>query len=68
MTERRMLLVAHTGRADIAITAGAAATKLKAAGIELLALAGESGELDLAVFDPADTAAGPDRDRARDRR
>jgi NAD+ kinase len=59
MTERRMLLVAHTGRGDIAVTAGAAAAKLKAAGIELLALAGESGELDLAVFDAADTAAGP---------
>jgi len=59
MTQRRMLLVAHTGRTDIAVTAGAAATKLKDAGIELLALAGESGELDLAVFDPADTVAGP---------
>jgi NAD+ kinase len=54
-----MLLVAHTGRADIAITAGAAANRLHDAGIELVSLAGESGELDLAVFDPWDTDNGP---------
>jgi NAD+ kinase len=59
MTDRRMLLVAHTGRTDIAITAGAAATRLHDAGIELVSLAGESGELDLAVFDPWDTDNGP---------
>jgi len=59
MTDRRMLLVAHTGRNDIAITAGAAAARLADAGIELVALAGESGELDLAVFDPRDTSDGP---------
>lgn len=59
MTDRRMLLVAHTGRTDIAITAGAAAARLADAGIELVALAGESGELDLAVFDPKDTSDGP---------
>jgi len=59
MTVRRMLLVAHTGRPDIAITAGAAAARLVEAGIELLALAGESGELDLAVFDPCDTTDSP---------
>ena len=59
MTDRRMLLVAHTGRTDIAITAGAAANRLHDAGIELVSLAGESGELDLAVFDPWDTDNGP---------
>jgi len=59
MTVRRMLLVAHTGRPDIAITAGAAAARLVEAGIELLALAGESSELDLAVFDPCDTTDSP---------
>ena len=59
MTDRRMLLVAHTGRPDIAITAGAAAARLHEAGIELVSLAGESGELDLTVFDPTDTSDGP---------
>ena len=59
MTDRRMLLVAHTGRPDIAITARAAAARLAEGGIELLALAGESGELELTVFDPADTSDGP---------
>jgi len=59
MTDRRMLLVAHTGRPDIAITAGAAAARLHEAGIELVSLAGESGELDLAVFDPWDNDNGP---------
>ena len=43
MTDRRMLLVAHTGRTDIAITAGAAANRLHDAGIELVSLAGEIG-------------------------
>jgi NAD+ kinase len=59
MTDRRMLLVAHTGRFDIAATAGAAADRLAEAGIELVSLVGESGELDLAVFDPRDTSDGP---------
>ena len=67
MTLRRMLLVAHTCRPDIAITACAAAARLAEAGIELLALAGEGGELNLAVFDPADTGRFH-RDRAGDRR
>ncbi len=53
-----MLLVAHTGRADIAITAGAAADKLAAAGIELLSMDGENGELDLPIFDPFSPSAG----------
>jgi len=59
MTDRRMLLVAHTGRPDIAITAGAASARLHEAGIELVSLAGESGELDLIVFDPWDQDNGP---------
>ena len=59
MTDRRMLLVAHTGRTDVSITAGAAALRLAEAGIELVALAGESGELDLSVFDPADLSYVP---------
>jgi len=59
MTDRRMLLVAHTGRTDVSITAGTAALRLAEAGIELVALAGESGELDLSVFDPADLSDGP---------
>jgi NAD+ kinase len=59
MTDRRVLLVAHTGRIDIASTAAAAATRLAEGGIELVSLAGESGELDLAVFDPNDTSNGP---------
>ena len=52
MTDRRMLLVAHTGRSDISEIADAAAKKLTAAGIDLVSLSRESGELDLAVFDP----------------
>jgi NAD+ kinase len=59
MTDRRMLLVAHTGRADIASTAGAVARRLADAGIELVSLAGESGELDLAGFNPFDTDNEP---------
>ena len=59
MTDRRMLLVAHTGRTDIATTANAVAQRLADAGIELVSLAGESGELDLAKFDPLDTADEP---------
>jgi NAD+ kinase len=59
MTDRRVLLVAHTGRIDIASTAAAAAARLAEGGIELVSLAGESGELDLAVFDPSDTSNGP---------
>ncbi len=52
MTDRRMLLVAHTGRSDISEIADTAAKKLTAAGIDLVSLSRESGELDLAVFDP----------------
>ena len=59
MTDRRFLLVAHTGRADIASTAGAVASRLADAGIELVSLAGESGELDLAGFDPLATDYEP---------
>jgi len=59
VTDRRVLLVAHTGRADVATTAAAAFARLAGSGIELVSLAGESGELDLAVFDPADTTDGP---------
>ena len=59
MTDRRMLLVAHTGHSDISEIADAAAKKLTAAGIELVALSRESGELDLAVFDPTATDESP---------
>ncbi|MET0966549.1 MAG: NAD kinase [Nakamurella sp.] len=58
MTDRQMLLVAHTGRADIAATAEAVAKRLAKAGIDLVALPGEGGALDLTCFDPAQTAEG----------
>ena len=51
MTDRRVLLVAHTGRADIYSTARHVKKALHAAGMELLALNGEGLELDLAVLD-----------------
>lgn len=59
MTDRRMLLVAHTGRSDISEIADSAAKKLTEAGIDLVSLSRESGELDLAVFDPAALDEGP---------
>ncbi len=59
MTDRRMLLVAHTGRGDIAVTAGAVIQRLADGGIELVSLPGESGEVELAVFDPSDTSSPP---------
>jgi NAD+ kinase len=58
MTDRKMLLVAHTGRTEIAETAEAVAKRLAKAGIDLVALPGEGGELDLTCFDPATTAEG----------
>ena len=54
-----MLLVAHTGRPDIAITAGAAANRLARPASNWCRWPGESGELDLAVFDPGTTDDGP---------
>jgi NAD+ kinase len=59
MTDRRMLLVAHTGHSDISEIADAAVKKLTAAGIELVSLSRESAELDLAVFDPTATDESP---------
>lgn len=59
MTDRRMLLVAHTGRSDISEIADSAAKRLTAAGIDLVSLSRESGELDLAVFDPTATDESP---------
>lgn len=59
MTDRRMLLVAHTGRSDISEIADSAANKLTEAGIELVSLSRESDELDLARFDPTALDQGP---------
>ena len=59
MTDRRMLLVAHTGRSDISEIADSAASKLTEAGIELVSLSRESDELDLAVFDPTAQGQSP---------
>ena len=59
MTDRRMLLVAHTGRSDISEIADSAAKRLTDAGIDLVSLSRESGELDLAVFDPTATDESP---------
>jgi NAD+ kinase len=59
MTERRVLLVAHTGRADIYSTARHVKKAMESAGIELLALAGEGLELDLAMLaEPAPVPEG----------
>ncbi len=59
MTERRVLLVAHTGRADIYSTARHVKKAMESAGIELLALAGEGLELDLAMLaEPAPVPMG----------
>ncbi len=48
MTDRNVLLVAHTGRADIYPTARHVQRTLEGAGLNLVALAGEGGELELA--------------------
>ena len=47
MSSRKALVVAHTGREDVADIAHQLDDRLTAAGIELLSLAGESEELDL---------------------
>lgn len=57
MTHRRILLVAHTGRADIYSTARHVMKTLEAAGIELLAVPGEGTELDLAVLESGTAVA-----------
>ncbi len=51
MTDRRILLVAHTGRADIHSTARHVKKALEASDIGLLALPGEGSELDLAILE-----------------
>ena len=50
MTDRRVLLVAHTGRPDINATARKVQASLTDAGINLVGLAGESRELALGIF------------------
>jgi len=57
MSSRRILLVAHTGRADIHVTVRHVKEVLGAAGIELLALPGEGAELDLAMLQDSWTDA-----------
>lgn len=57
MTDRRVLLVAHSGRPDINATAAAVLEKFGAAGIELLGLSGESEAFGIPSFD-----AGADLD------
>lgn len=52
MNDRRVLLVAHTGRADIAGVTTTVAGRLAAAGVELVALQAESQELELSAYDP----------------
>jgi len=54
MTHRRMLLIAHTGRPEVDITARKVAATLAAAGIELITSEGERRELGLNPFEPAD--------------
>lgn len=58
MTHRRMLLVAHTGRPDVDITARKVAATLAEAGIDLLASTDESRELGLNRFEPTDDDEG----------
>lgn len=53
---RRVLLVAHTGRADIAVTAAHTRDRLVEHDIELLARDPEAAELDLAALPSADPA------------
>ncbi len=50
MTQRRVLLVAHTGRADMHSTARHVKKAFESADIELLALPGEGSELALAAL------------------
>ena len=45
MTARRILLVVHTGRADARDTAASAAARLRSAGIEVLVLGDEAGDM-----------------------
>lgn len=47
MTVRRMLLVVHTGRAAARATAASAAARLREAGIEVLVLGDEAGDMGL---------------------
>ena len=47
MTSRRMLLVVHTGRTDARDTAAAASARLRQAGIEVLVLDDEAGDMRL---------------------
>ena len=47
MSERRVLVVAHTGRADACATAGSLSRQLRAAGVGLRLLAGEADDLRL---------------------
>ncbi|HEY7812972.1 MAG TPA: NAD kinase [Nakamurella sp.] len=55
---RRMLLVAHTGRPDVDITARKVAATLAEAGIDLVASTDESRELGLNRFEPTDDGDG----------
>ncbi len=57
MTDRRVLLVAHTGRADIYSTARHAKKELESAGLQLLSLDGEGLELGLSLLDDADAGS-----------
>ena len=57
MTDRRVLLVAHTGRADIYSTARHVQKALEAAGITLLGLSGEGTDLDLELLDDCSKVA-----------
>lgn len=58
MTDRRVLLVAHTGRTDVAITAATAAELLAAGGVQLLSLPGENQEVALDLFDASNAVPG----------
>ncbi len=55
-----MLLVAHTGRPDVDVTARKVAATLADAGIDLVASEGESRELGLNLFEPAPDEVGED--------
>ena len=59
MTTRRMLLVVHTGRADARDTAAAASARLHEAGIEVLVLGDEAGDMRLPAVEvvPAEPAS-----------
>jgi NAD+ kinase len=62
MTHRRMLLIAHTGRPEVDVTARKVAGTLAEAGIDLVASDEERRELGLNLFEPVvdgtDTADG----------